>query len=188
MKRSGFKRPSWADLALKPHKDPRVDAGLKAAAKRLADGIDADILRMACEVAPSGRSYVHSMAEPKRARMAEVVAGIGAVVLERPKERPRRSKRYRQWVAALACSHCGRPGPSQAAHGDQGKGMQIKACDSTCWPACADRPGEAGCHSLFGASGELGRAVRRMLEESYAAAVRDRARTEGAYPKGWRED
>lgn len=89
-----------------------------------------------------------------------------------PKASPVRDEAYRRRVAALPCAHCGKHGPSQCAHGDEGKGMGIKACDLTCWPACADSPGRRGCHSLIGASGMFSREQRRTLETQYAAATR----------------
>jgi hypothetical protein len=102
-----------------------------------------------------------------------------------PKHPPLRSEPYRRWVASLACAHCGRAGPSQCAHGDEGKGMAIKAGDETCFPLCADGPGRRGCHSLIGASGLFTRDQRRMLERTYAAFTRADAKESGAWPKAW---
>lgn len=89
-----------------------------------------------------------------------------------PKSNPVRDEGYRRLVAALDCAHCGRPGPSQAAHGDEGKGMGIKASDLTCFPLCADSPGRQGCHSIIGASGMFRKEHRRTLEAKYAEATR----------------
>ncbi len=89
-----------------------------------------------------------------------------------PKDRPYRSEAYRRLVAALPCAHCQRPGPSQCAHGDEGKGMAIKASDLTCFPLCADTPLRQGCHSMIGASGSFTRDQRRTLEKTYAAQTR----------------
>lgn len=91
-----------------------------------------------------------------------------------PKSRPVRDESYRRLVASLQCAHCGRAGPSQAAHADQGKGLAMKSCDLTCYPACADSPGRQGCHSLIGASGMFTRDQRRTLEQKYAAQTRER--------------
>lgn len=102
-----------------------------------------------------------------------------------PKNPPLRSEPYRRWVAAQPCAHCGRAGPSQAAHSDTGKGVGIKSCDSTAIPLCADGHGRQGCHAVFGASGLLGRVHRRHLESTYVQSVQDRAKEEGAWPKGW---
>ncbi len=91
-----------------------------------------------------------------------------------PKSRPVRDESYRRLVAALDCAHCGRPGPSQAAHADFGKGLGMKSSDETCFPLCADSPGRQGCHSIIGASGMFKREHRRTLEAKYAAQTRER--------------
>ena len=110
-----------------------------------------------------------------------------ALVFVMPKAAPCRSEAYRRWVATLPCVHCGLEGWSNACHGDRDKGMALKACDSTVWPGCVDRPGLQGCHSLFGATGRMGREARRVLEAEYAARTRHFARQVGAYPAGWPE-
>lgn len=94
------------------------------------------------------------------------------LVVPIPKERPVRDEAYRRRVAALPCAHCGRIGQSQAAHGDEGKGMGIKSSDETCFPLCADSPGRRGCHSLLGSSGLFSQAVRRKLEAYYSEQTR----------------
>jgi hypothetical protein len=101
------------------------------------------------------------------------------------KDAPRRSEKYRRWVASLACAHCKRPGPSQCAHSDEGKGLALKAGDDTCFPLCADGPERSGCHSLIGASGVFTREHRRLLERTYAARTRDRAVIDGIWPDKW---
>jgi hypothetical protein len=90
-----------------------------------------------------------------------------------PKERPARDEAYRRLVAALPCAHCGRPGPSQVCHVDQGKGMGIKTSDYDTWPGCADALFRQGCHSIIGSSGRLSRDERRALEREYAAKTRE---------------
>lgn len=102
-----------------------------------------------------------------------------------PKSKPKRNEAYRRWVAGLDCAHCKRPGPSQCAHGDAGKGMGIKADDDTCYPACADSPGRQGCHALIGSSGKLTQAQRRLLELMYAEETQAKAKAAGAWPKDW---
>ena len=89
-----------------------------------------------------------------------------------PKAAPMRSEKYRRLVASLPCAHCGKAGPSQAAHADEGKGLAMKASDETCYPLCADSPGRRGCHSLIGASGLFSREQRRTLEARYAEQTR----------------
>ena len=100
-----------------------------------------------------------------------------------PKTEYVRDKAYRRWVASLDCAHCGKPGPSQAAHADEGKGMSIKASDDTCYPLCADWPGRRGCHSLIGASGLFSREQRRALECVYSESTRALWALEGSNVK-----
>ena len=90
------------------------------------------------------------------------------------KDRPVRDEAYRRLVASLPCAHCKRPGPSQCAHADEGKGFSIKASDLETYPLCADAPGRRGCHSLIGASGMFTRDQRRALESAYVAQTRAR--------------
>jgi hypothetical protein len=97
----------------------------------------------------------------------------------------RRSEPYKRWVASLNCAHCGRVGYSQAAHADAGKGMALKADDGTCFPLCAPSVGVEGCHVLYGASGKLGKTMRRQLEEQHGEATRALAKSSGHWPKGW---
>ena len=108
-----------------------------------------------------------------RAAAAAIHDGKARMVVPCPKEDPARSEAYLRRVAALQCAHCGRLGPSQAAHADQGKGMAIKASDFDTFPLCADRPGRTGCHTLVGASGLFSKAHRRTLEEKYVAQTRE---------------
>ena len=90
-----------------------------------------------------------------------------------PKLKPARDEAYRRLVSALPCAHCGRPGPSQVCHVDQGKGMGMKTSDYETWPGCADVPGRQGCHSLIGSSGIFSREMRRELESRYSAQTRE---------------
>jgi len=108
-----------------------------------------------------------------RAQAVAVTDGKARLVVSVPKANPLRDEAYRRLVAALPCAHCKRPGPSQAAHGDEGKGMGIKSSDDTCFPLCADAPGWRGCHSLIGAGGVFGRDQRRELERTYARRTRE---------------
>jgi hypothetical protein len=60
---------------------------------------------------------------------------------------PVRDEDYRRLVAALPCSFCKIEGASQAAHGNRGKGLGLKTCDLTTFPACHE--GAKGCHAKF---------------------------------------
>lgn len=86
-----------------------------------------------------------------------------------PKAAPVRSEPYRRAVATLPCAICGVHGYSQAAHANQGKGMGMKACDLTCFPACGPRPGFQGCHAALDQGALFLKAVRRELEPVWAA-------------------
>ena len=85
-------------------------------------------------------------------------------------------------VASLPCVICGMPGYSQAAHGSEGKGMGIKACDLTLFPACCDRPGVRGCHSQLDQGALFTKAVRRELEPVWAADTQRRIKAMGLWP------
>lgn len=109
---------------------------------------------------------------PRPRAAAVAVAGPARACVPVPKLKPLRDEGYRRLVAALPCAHCGIAGYSQAAHGDEGKGMAIKASDDTCYPACGPRPGNMGCHWFIGTSGHFTRDERRALERQYAAETR----------------
>lgn len=100
------------------------------------------------------------------------------------KDNPVRNEEYRRAVASLPCVICGVPGYSQAAHGSEGKGMGIKACDLTLFPACCDRPGVRGCHSQLDQGALFTKAVRRELEPVWAADTQRRILSMGLWPKG----
>lgn len=101
-----------------------------------------------------------------------------------PKSQPVRNEAYRRAVASLPCVICGVPGYSQAAHGSTGKGMGIKACDLTLFPACCDRPGVRGCHSRLDQGALCCKVVRRALEPVWAADTQRKIHAMGLWPKG----
>jgi hypothetical protein len=104
---------------------------------------------------------------------------MGAAYLgTRFKERPWRSESYRRLVAAFPCEHCSRPGPSQAAHADFGKGMALKADDRTCYAACPR------CHEGIGTLGWFRREHRRHLEVRYGSRTVWRLQQLGRWPAG----
>lgn len=102
-----------------------------------------------------------------------------------PKNKPYRSERYQRLVAALPCVICAVEKHSQAAHGSEGKGTAIKACDTTLFPACADRPGVRGCHSKLDQGALYTKEQRRFLEPIWAAKTRATIRAAGAIPKNF---
>ena len=101
----------------------------------------------------------------------------------RPKSAPVRSTEYRRAVASLPCKRCGIHGYSQAAHPNTGKGAGIKTSDTDCFALCCDRPGVQGCHVLFDQHAIYTRAVRRVLEEAWAADTRRQIGAMGLWPK-----
>lgn len=114
-----------------------------------------------------------------------VADGKARAIVILPKTEPKRSEAYRRYVASKPCAHCRRAGPSQCAHGDEGKGMGIKASDETCFPLCSDAPGRQGCHSMIGASGKFTRDQRRTLERNYGEDTKMQAISDGQWPEAW---
>ena len=101
-----------------------------------------------------------------------------------PKSAPVRSEAYRRLVASLPCVICLIAGQSQAAHGSGAgtavcKGMGIKSCDLTCFPACALR-----CHPALDQGALFSKAVRHALEPVWAADTQRRIYAMGLWPKG----
>lgn len=101
-----------------------------------------------------------------------------------PKSKPVRSEAYRRLVASLPCRICGIAGYSQAAHGSSGKGMGIKACDLTLFPACAARPGKIGCHAKIDQHALFTKEERHQLEPQWAADTQWQIHEMGKWPKG----
>ena len=102
---------------------------------------------------------------PRAANMGSSTTAAAPI----PKAAPVRSEAYRRAVATLPCAICGVHGYSQAAHANQGKGMGMKACDLTCFPACGPRPGFQGCHAALDQGALFLKTVRRELEPVWAA-------------------
>lgn len=98
------------------------------------------------------------------------------------KDAPVRSEAYRRAVASLPCAICGIYGYSQAAHANTGKGMGLKSCDLTLFPACCARPGEEGCHARLDQGALFTKAVRRELEPAWAADTQRKVRAMGLWP------
>ena len=121
---------------------------------------------------------------PGAFRVPEPVASAPAARVE--KSAPVRSEAYRRAVASLPCVICRVPGYTQAAHGSEGKGMALKACDLTLFPACCDRPGVQGCHAKLDQGALFTKAVRRELEPVWAADTRRRIHAMGLWPRGMR--
>ena len=119
---------------------------------------------------------------PGAFRLAVPVASAPAAQVA--KAAPVRSEAYRRAVASLPCAICKLPGHSQAAHANTGKGMGLKACDLTCFPACGPRPGMQGCHAALDQGALFSKAVRRALEPVWAADTQRRILAMGLWPDG----
>ena len=72
-----------------------------------------------------------------------------------------RNDALRRAIAKLGCtvSGCGAPPPSQAAHGNQGKGMSLKSPDWTLFAACP------ACHRRIDQGKELTQSQRRYMTQ-----------------------
>ena len=120
-----------------------------------------------------------------------VIAPIAGFTPAPKAPEPVESERYRRLVAMFACKFCGIAGHSQAAHPNTGKGMGTKTDDRLCFPLCADRPGQRGCHSLFDQDALLGKEARRAIEPAWGADTRRQINAMGLWPKNlphWSEE
>jgi len=90
-----------------------------------------------------------------------------------------RSESYRRWVASLPCAICGVEGFSQAAHGNEGKGLALKVCDLQTFPACGPHWGMPGCHWQTDNSFQMTRDERRQIEAEAIAKTQAQAREVG---------
>ena len=115
---------------------------------------------------PRVRQYTGANPGSPRAQPVRISDGKDRACVPVKKAAPVRDEAYRRAVAALACAHCGKPGPSQAAHGDAGKGMGIKSSDETCFALCV------ACHVGIGSQGWFKKEHRRALETKYAEQTR----------------
>ena len=100
-----------------------------------------------------------------------------------PKSQPVRNEAYRRLVAALPCVICGIAGQSQAAHGSGAgtavcKGMGLKSCDLTCFPACVRD------HAAIDQGALFTKTVRHALEPTWAADTQRKIHAMGKWPKG----
>ena len=101
-------------------------------------------------------------------------ADAGSVAVE--KDNALQHQGYMDVVRSMTCARCGKPGPSQFCHRDEGKGMGIKTDCRDGWPGCAE------CHHYVGMSGKLGKEGRRAFEDAAALQTRDRVTVMGLWP------
>jgi hypothetical protein len=76
----------------------------------------------------------------------------------------------------MPCRRCGRAGPSQFCHADEGKGIGIKTDCRRGWPGCPE------CHEFVGSTGKLGKEGRRLLEAVMGLSTRTTILLEGQWP------
>ena len=140
------------------------------------------------------------MAAAKETR--ELITKVGLVALvskDEPecapieKENPLRSEPYRRLVAALPCMWCGRPGRSNHAHENSGKGKSMKVDDRRAMPLCVDDLGQHGCHTAFDQYALIdgGKEAHAELGRAMAARTRKIILDAGKWPKAlplWKED
>lgn len=122
--------------------------------------------------------------QPPRPRVLAALDQVEAGELANPKEKRVRSEKYLRLVAAFPCANCGIDGFSQAAHPNTGKGMGLKADDNLCFPLCATRPGEPGCHARFDQGAMYTKSQRRDLEKRWGKQTFDAIRRQGKVPMG----
>lgn len=115
--------------------------------------------------------------------------GVYAPVAEQPvvtvaKDEAVRSEPYRRLVASLPCAHCGKPGRSQHAHENDGKGKALKLDDRRAMPLCADEPGREGCHTRFDQYRLVpgGHDAHIELGRTWASQTRERIEALGLWP------
>lgn len=117
---------------------------------------------------------------PRKSTYAVVSRDVCAAPIT--KSAPVRSEAYRRAVASLPCCICHLPGNSQAAHGSGAgtatcKGMGLKSCDLTCFPACVN------CHRQLDQGALFKKAVRHALEPVWAADTQRKIHAMGLWPK-----
>lgn len=128
------------------------------------------------------RAPLVPLAEPSRAVLRRADGAARLVVM--PKSKPVQHEGYMRIVRKLNCAHCGRAGPSQFCHSDEGKGGAIKSDCRFGWPGCADRLGEPGCHTLIGTHRIYPKQERRVLEDEMSRRTRHQVRDLGLWPAG----
>lgn len=121
---------------------------------------------------------------PKPRAVAVAVAGPARASVPVPKAVIVQSEEYRRLVASLPCVHCGFHGRSQAAHPNTGKGMGMKTDDRDCFPLCAPRPGDSGCHYLFDQGAMFTKADRRVVEKRWTTQTQREIQRRGLWPPG----
>jgi hypothetical protein len=97
-------------------------------------------------------------------------SGVTARLIGIPKPLTFRSEKLRRAVAELPCVCCGRVGSTQAAHGNEGKGMGMKVSDAMLAALCTF------CHTELDQGRVMSKAERRafaleMVAKTYVALM-----------------
>lgn len=106
------------------------------------------------------------------------------------KDNPIQHEGYMRLVRQLPCARCGKAGPSQFCHSDEGKGVGIKSDCRLGWPGCGPAPGYKGCHYLIGTERIYTKEQRRQIEAEMARRTRHQIESMGLWPENlpqWRE-
>jgi hypothetical protein len=144
--------------------------------------------RPALERKDRGEEFASYVPSKPKAKIAALLQPSQPV----PKQEPVRSEAYRRLVAALPCAYCYRPGPSQAAHANEGKGMAMKTDDRTCFPLCGPGFHGPGCHWALDQGGLFAsKENRREFERRAGRYTRARILLDGNWPKDvpmWEEE
>ena len=120
---------------------------------------------------------------PLDQRRGVMVVAPSAPAAPQPKEDALQHEGYMRLVRKLPCAHCGRAGPSQFCHRDEGKGQGIKTDCREGWPGCGPHDNSPGCHYLIGTQRIYPREERRQMELEMGARTRAQIQALGLWPK-----
>jgi hypothetical protein len=138
------------------------------------------------EIARPSRAPLVLQATPSRAVMRKADGNARLTVM--PKSKPIQHEGYMALVRLLPCDHCGREGPSQFCHSDEGKGGAIKSDCRFGWPGCGPYMHQGvmfpGCHYLIGTQRIYPKEQRRRYEAEASHRTRTRIEAQGLWPAG----
>lgn len=116
------------------------------------------------------------VAVPEHLRRGSMVPVAGNPASAIEKENALQHRIYMDLVRQLPCAHCGRAGPSQFCHSDEGKGQGIKTDCRLGWPGCPE------CHHAVGTQRIYPKVLRRAMEAQMAARTRALITSMGLWP------
>jgi hypothetical protein len=120
---------------------------------------------------------------PLDQRRGVIVRVPSAPAEPQPKEEALQHEGYMSIVRQFPCAHCGRAGPSQFCHTDEGKGTGIKTDCRQGWPGCGPDGDRPGCHYLIGTQRIYAKEERRRIEADMAARTRALVLSLGLWPR-----